>query len=72
MKPRTETIIDDLVNATFSDRTARERFLFRQSLHNLVRLAKAEQLLDIRASVTTLTGVVHAPSNGREANIDGL
>lgn len=72
MQPNTEAIIDDLINVTFGDRTAREQFLFRQSLHNLVRMARAEQLLEIRASVATLTGAVHAASNGHKANIDGL
>jgi hypothetical protein len=71
MKPMTESIIEDLVSVAFADGTAREKFLFRQSLHNLVRVAKAEQLVDIRKSVATLTGTAPASTCGSGAKIDG-
>jgi len=72
MQAHTDSIIDDLVGIAMSDRTTREQFLFRQSLHNLVRLAKAEQMLDIRASVTRLTGAQPATGSDCKAKVDGL
>ena len=72
MKPTTEAIIDDLVNVMFGDRTARDKFLFRQSLYNLVRVAKSEQLVDIRKSVTTLIDAGYTSQLDSGAQIDGL
>jgi hypothetical protein len=72
MKVHTDSIIDDLVEIAMSGRTTREQFLFRQSLDNLVRLAKAEQMLDIRASVAKLTGAQSATGPASTAEIDEL
>jgi hypothetical protein len=72
MKSSLDSIIDDLVITAFGDRTLREQFLFRESLHNLVRLAQAEQMHDIRTSVSRLTGVAAAYPTGRKVQIDGF
>lgn len=37
---------------------ARERYLFRESLHNLVRLAKSEQMMELKNNVRRLTSSV--------------
>ncbi len=45
----TEGIIEDLVRATCKGNVdVRKKYLLRESLRNLVRMAKAEQLLEIR------------------------
>ena len=52
----TEQTIDELIAATFtSHSTPQEKYFFRESLRNLVRLAKAEQLRDMRMDVTKVT-----------------
>jgi hypothetical protein len=72
MKPNIDMLIEDLVATALGNRTAREQFLFRQSLHNLVRLAKAEQMLEIKSSMTKLSGAAGARQNARQARVDGL
>ncbi len=52
----TEQTIDELIAATFtSHSTLKEKYFFRESLRNLVRLAKAEQLRDMRMDVAKVT-----------------
>lgn len=63
-KPETEKLIANLIEATFAQPLrSREKHLFRESLHSLVRLAKAEQMLEMRSNVEKLTGV---PSSMRQ------
>jgi hypothetical protein len=72
MKSNVETMIESLVQAVQGNKTLREQFLLRESLRNLVRLAKAEQMLEIRASVLKLTrGITDNPAR-RKAKIDGM
>ena len=53
----TDMFIEDLVNATYGGSTnARQRFVFRETLLGLVRLAKAEQVLEMRTSLEKLIG----------------
>lgn len=48
----TANAIEDLIQATLGDTaTARERHLLRQSLLNLVRMARAEQRAEMQESV---------------------
>lgn len=48
----TAPAIEDLILATLGDKAnARERHMLRQSLLNLVRLARAEQCAEMQASV---------------------
>lgn len=51
----TDQAIIDLIEAA-GTLNARERYLYRQSLQALVRLARAEQMNDVRASVDMLVG----------------
>jgi DNA-binding FrmR family transcriptional regulator len=51
----TDQVISQLVAAAGS-LNAREAYLYRQSLLSLVRLAKAEQMREVRDSVTRLIG----------------
>jgi hypothetical protein len=72
MKSNVETMIENLVQAVHGDKTAREQFLLRESLRNLVRLAKAEQMLEIKSSVATLTRGAAENAAKRKAKIDGM
>jgi hypothetical protein len=57
-KHATETLIDQLIHATYGDNvSAREVHAFRESLRALVRLAKAEQMLDMRIDARRLTSI---------------
>jgi hypothetical protein len=51
----TDQAIIDLIEASGA-MTARERYLYRQSLLALVRLAKTEQMNEVRANVGMLIG----------------
>ncbi len=53
------SLIDNLVLAIELDAAAlRERYLLRQTLHALVRQAKAEQVLSMRMDVRRMAGLV--------------
>lgn len=52
-------IIEGLIAATYgSGATASEKRVFREALRGLVRLAKSEQMLEMKSSVHTLSGGV--------------
>lgn len=64
----TEDVIENLIAATLSaEAGVRERHLFRENLRNLVRLAKSEQVMEIKASVRKLTASLDANSARRRA-----
>lgn len=70
MKKRLETdqVIESLIAATLGeDATPRQQYMFRESLRNLVRLAKSEQIMDIKANVKRLTGAMDAHQARRRA-----
>jgi hypothetical protein len=53
----TDLLIDTLVDATYEDEAnIRQRFVFREALLGLVRMAKSEQLLEMRTTVEKLIG----------------
>ncbi|RJF95108.1 hypothetical protein [Noviherbaspirillum saxi] len=55
----TAAAIENLVNATLgADASARHEYLLRQSLHNLVRLAKAEYKVEVQHSVGKVVQVL--------------
>lgn len=57
MTMNTQDVIEEMTGAFLGpDATNRQKYLFEQSLQNLVRIAKAEQKLEIKASVKKLTG----------------
>lgn len=51
----TEAMIAELVELN-SDMSAKQRHLLRESLRSLVRLAKTEQVMEIKANVRKLVG----------------
>ncbi len=54
----TTQLLQDLIDAPFIQALdARQRYLYEQTLHSLVRLAKSEQMLEIRRDVQKLTAV---------------
>jgi hypothetical protein len=64
----TNSVIEDLISATLSDEaSARERHLFRENLRNLVRLAKVEQIVEIKDNVKKLAGAIEAHNARRRA-----
>ena len=64
----TDDVIENLITATMGeDVTARERHMFRESLRGLVRLAKAEQVVEIKANVKKLAGAIEAQDARRRA-----
>ena len=63
-----QQIIEDLIAATLGENaTAREKHVLRESLRSLVRLAKVEQVMDIKASVQRLAGVLESQAARRRA-----
>ncbi|OGT00256.1 MAG: hypothetical protein A3K04_01410 [Gallionellales bacterium RBG_16_56_9] len=53
----TEEMIEDLVNVSCGQHaSARERHVYREALRSLVRLAKAEQMFDMKSDIQTLVG----------------
>lgn len=62
-----DIIIDNLVAAVLESAGTRERHLFRENLRNLVRLAKAEQVAEIKMNVRRLAGAMEAHSARRRA-----
>ncbi|MES2077003.1 MAG: hypothetical protein V4462_15430 [Pseudomonadota bacterium] len=54
----TENIIEEIIVSTYGEQLdARQRHVFGQALQGLVRLAKAEQLLDIRLDAQRAAGL---------------
>jgi hypothetical protein len=57
LKRKTEAVIEDLIAATYGhEEGARKRYVFAQALHGLVRLARAELLLEIRMDADKARG----------------
>lgn len=57
----TDEMIDDLVNVAYGDQPGgRERHVYREALRSLVRLAKAEQMYEMKVDVQTLTAPTDA------------
>lgn len=51
----TDALIEDLLEATYGcNATMRQKYAFRETLFGLVRLAKAEQLHEMRTTVEKL------------------
>jgi len=67
----TEQAISQLVAAA-GDLSMREAHLYRQSLLALVRLAKAEQMREVRTSVTHLLGDAHHDGYGSAMGTQGI
>jgi DNA-binding transcriptional regulator LsrR (DeoR family) len=64
----TDQVIEALISATITDDvTARQRHIYRENLRSLVRLAKAEQIVEIKANVKKLAGALETHSARRRA-----
>lgn len=57
----TDTLIEELTDANCDD--LRSRHVFRQALRGLVRVAKAEQLREMRADVALAIGAISQPAD---------
>lgn len=63
-----DIVIESLVAAILNESAdARERHIFRENLRSLVRLAKAEQVAEIKANVRRLAGALESHSARRRA-----
>lgn len=53
----TQEIIEELTNTLYGHTgNVHQKYIFEQTLYNLVRLAKTEQMLEIKSSVKKLSG----------------
>ena len=67
-KLETDLVIENLSAAFVGEEaTARERHICAENLRNLVRLAKAEQVQEIKENVRRLAGALEAHSARRRA-----
>jgi hypothetical protein len=54
---QSDEIIELMIEATLGEGAdSRQKFLYRETLRSLVRLAKSEQVVEIKSSVKKLTG----------------
>ncbi len=68
--PTTQEMVESLTNAYCAQHTdIRQRHVFEQTLHALVRLAKSEQMLEIKASVKKLTGTILVEPERRQTKV---
>ncbi|MES2257361.1 MAG: hypothetical protein V4724_02525 [Pseudomonadota bacterium] len=66
-KSRTEHVIEELIAVTCVCHAGeRERHVFAQALHGLVRLAKAEQLVEMRLDTERVGGALASASRRRQ------
>lgn len=66
-KRRTDKVIEDLIAATCGlQAEMRQRHVYAQALQGLVRLAKAEQLLEMRLDAERATGSLACASRKRQ------
>jgi hypothetical protein len=62
----TDKVVAEMMNASYAKgMSAREKHLFKETLHSLVRLAKSEQLMEMRMNVKRLTTPVAASGSKR-------
>lgn len=65
---QSDEIIESLVDAMLGEGTdIRQKFLYRETLRSLVRLAKSEQVIEIKTNVRRLTGALESSSARRRA-----
>jgi hypothetical protein len=69
MKKRTtDAAIEDLVVAACNETTtAREKHMYREALRGLVRLARSDQMFEMRSNVNRLTAGVASRAARRKA-----
>lgn len=63
-----DDLIENLITATLGETASlRQQHLYRESLRSLVRLAKSEQIAEIKSNVRRVTGLLDANSARRRA-----
>ncbi len=63
----TAQTIQDLTTATYGDLSdVRQQYIFSQALHALVRLAKLEQMMEVKQNVGRASGVAANASSRRQ------
>jgi hypothetical protein len=66
----TDDIIEQLIDATYGETgDTRQRHLFAHALHGLVRLAKSEQLMEMRRDVERATSLQAGHSSRRQTRV---
>lgn len=64
----TDDVIENLIIATLGETASlRQQHLYRENLRSLVRLAKSEQIAEIKSNVRRVTGLLDAHSARRRA-----
>lgn len=64
----TDEVIENLIIATLGETASlRQQHLYRENLRSLVRLAKSEQIAEIKSNVRRVTGLLEAHSARRRA-----
>lgn len=67
-KLETDQVIDNLIAAMLGEgANLRQRYVCRENLRNLVRLARTEQVMEIKENVKKLTGALDAQNARRRA-----
>ena len=67
-KCETDTLISELVDAHSPRMNMREKYLLRESLYGLVRVARSELMTEIKNNAQRLTGVVALPRRRSSAH----
>lgn len=63
----TDQVIEALIATLGEEASLREKHMYRESLRALVRLAKSDQLMDIKANIRKLTGAMETHQARRRA-----
>jgi hypothetical protein len=67
-KLETDNVIESMLLAMLGESAStREKYLLRENLRSLVRLAKSEQVAEIKANVKRLTGLLEMHTARRRA-----
>jgi len=72
MKSNIDTVIENLIDASLGgEAEVRSRHVLREALRGLVRLAKSEQMLEIKTNVYKLTGTLTTTCGLRRSKASG-
>lgn len=64
----TDAVIENLITAILGENaSARQKHIYSENLRSLVRLAKVEQMMEIKANVRRLTGTLELYNARRQA-----
>lgn len=69
---RTDQVVSDLVSSLLpEDSTLRQQHVLREALNSLVRLAKSEQMVEVRTNVRRLTGTLTESAARNRSRVSG-